>query len=196
MRAGMDSIRYRRRLSADRHIQNLALVGFMGVGKSTVGRHLANELEFEFVDTDEIIEERTGMPISEIFAKHGEAAFRDLERKLIEEMKEWHGKVIATGGGLVAQPGNLDALKESALVVCLWAGPDTIHNRTKHQSHRPILQTEDPEAKIRELLAEREPFYKQADLLISTELRPVREIAGNVAHHFRRTQEGNGTSES
>lgn len=166
----------------------------MGVGKSTVGRQLASELEFTFVDTDELIEERTGMPISEIFEQHGEAAFRDLERKLLEEMKDWKDKVIATGGGLVAQPGNLDALKETALVVCLWARPNTIHNRTKHQTHRPILQTEDPEAKIRALLAEREPFYKQADLLVSTELRPVREIAGNVAHHFRQTRNSeNGT---
>lgn len=162
----------------------------MGVGKSTVGRQLASELDFQFVDTDELIEERTGMPISEIFTQHGEAAFRDLERKLLEEMKDWRDKVIATGGGLVAQPGNLDALKESAMVVCLWAGPETIHNRTKHQTHRPILRTEDPEAKIRDLLAEREPFYKQADLLVSTELRPVREIAGNVAHHFRQARNG------
>lgn len=169
----------------------------MGVGKSTVGRQLASELDFEFVDTDELIEQRTGMKISEIFATAGEPAFRELERQLLEEMKGWDAKVIATGGGLIVQPGNLDALKESALVVCLWAGPETIHQRTKHQSHRPILQTEDPEAKIRDLLAEREPFYKQADLLISTELRPVREIAGNVAHHFRETRNGsNGANGS
>lgn len=175
----------------ERDIRNLALVGFMGVGKSTVGHQLADELGFEFVDTDELIEQQTGMKISDIFSTAGEPAFRDLERKLIDEMSEWSGKVIATGGGMVAQPGNLDRIKENALVVCLWAGASTIHQRTKHQTHRPILQTDDPEAKIKELLAAREPFYKQADLLISTEFRPVREIAGNIAHQFRNG--GNGT---
>ena len=121
----------------------------MGVGKSTVGQQLAKELDFRFVDTDEFIEERTGMKISEIFATAGEPAFRELEGKLVEEMAEWKDVVIATGGGLVAQPGNLDRMKEYSMVFCLWAGPEAIHNRTKYQTHRPILQTEDPEAKIR-----------------------------------------------
>lgn len=157
----------------------------MGVGKSTVGHQLAKELDFRFVDTDELIEERTGMKISEIFASAGEPAFRDLEAKLVEEMGEWKDTVIATGGGLVAQPGNLETLKQYAMIFCLWAGPEAIHNRTKHQTHRPILQTEDPEAKIRELLATREPFYKQADVLVNTELRPVREVSSYIAHQFR-----------
>lgn len=184
---------YRPRVSHNRDIRNLVLVGFMGVGKSTVGHQLANELGFEFVDTDEVIEKQTGMKISDIFSNAGEPAFRDLERKVVVEMADWKDKVVATGGGLVAQPGNLERLKENALVVCLWAGPSTIHQRTKHQSHRPILQTEDPEAKITELLAAREPFYKQADLLISTELRPIREIATNIAYQYRDArQQSNG----
>ncbi len=177
-----------RGVSHGRDIRNLALVGFMGVGKSTVGHQLANELGFEFVDTDELIEQQTGMKIGEIFSTAGEPAFRSLEQKVVEDMADWKEKVVATGGGLVAQPGNLERLKRNALVVCLWAGPSTIHQRTRHQSHRPILQTEDPESKIKELLAAREPFYKQADLLISTELRPVREIAFNIAHQFRDAQ--------
>lgn len=176
-----------REVSSDRDIRNLALVGFMGVGKSTVGHQLANELGFQFVDTDELIEKRTSTKISEIFANAGEAAFRDLERKLVEEMADWKDTVIATGGGLVAQPGNLDSLKQHAMVFCLWAGPEAIHNRTKHQTHRPILQTEDPEAKIRELLALREPFYKQADVLVNTELRPIRGISSYIAHQYRDT---------
>jgi len=174
-----------RPVSDQRDIRNLALVGFMGVGKSTVGHQLAEELGFEFVDTDELIEQRTGMKISDIFAHAGEAAFRKLESQLIDEMADWSGKVIATGGGMVAQPGNLDRLKRHALVVCLWADAGTIHQRTRHQTHRPILQTDDPEARIRELLAAREPFYKQADILISTEFRPIREIAATIAHQFR-----------
>lgn len=157
----------------------------MGVGKSTVGRQIAEELGFTFIDTDEEIEKRTGRTIQEIFTTAGEARFRELERQLVEEMATWSDRVIATGGGLVVQPGNLEKLKQHALVACLWAGPHTIHQRTQHQTHRPLLQTEDPEARIREMLSVREPFYKQADLLVSTDLRPVREIVGNIVHQFR-----------
>lgn len=179
-------------MSDAREIRNLALVGFMGVGKSTVGRQLAEELGFAFIDTDEEIEKRTGTTIPEIFEQAGEARFRELESQLVGEMSTWQDKVIATGGGLVIQPGNLDRLKQYALVACLWAGPQTIHQRTAHQTHRPLLRTEDPEARIREMLAVREPFYKQADLLVSTELRPIREIVGNIAHQFRDARRNNG----
>lgn len=171
-----------------REIRNLALVGFMGVGKSTVGRLLAEELGFAFIDTDEEIERRTGSKIPEIFASAGEAHFRSLESQLIDEMKDWSNTVIATGGGLVVQPGNLERLKEHALVACLWAGAHTIHQRTCHQTHRPLLQTEDPEGRIREMLAAREPFYRRSDLLVGTELRPVREIVSLIAHQFRDTR--------
>jgi len=182
-------------VSDAREIRNLALVGFMGVGKSTVGRQLAEELGFTFVDTDEEIENRSGTSIAEIFARAGEERFRELERDLVEEMVGWSDVVIATGGGLVVQPGNLDRLKQHALVACLWAGPHTIHQRTAHQTHRPLLRTEDPEARIREMLAAREPFYKQADLLVSTELRPIREIVSNIAHQFRDARSKSGPSQ-
>tara|TARA_Y100001934_G_C12386251_1_gene796027 strand:+ start:13968 stop:14612 length:645 start_codon:yes stop_codon:yes gene_type:complete len=171
-----------------RDIKNLALVGFMGVGKSSVGRQLAQDLEFEFVDTDEMIELETGMKIPEIFAGAGEDAFRKLEAKLVADSRAWSNKVIATGGGLAAHGNNLEVLKEGSFVACLWASPETIHDRTKHQTHRPLLRADDPLGKIRALLESRESFYKQADVLVSTEQRSVREIAGNIAHQFRETQ--------
>jgi shikimate kinase len=170
---------------AARAIRNVALVGFMGVGKSSVGRQLAQDLGFEFVDTDELIEEQTGMTIPEIFASAGEQQFRKLETKLVSEMRDWNERVVATGGGLIAHGDNLEVLKESSLVVCLWASPEAIHERTKHQTHRPLLQTEDPLGKIRSLLEARESFYKRADVLVSTELRSIREISGNIIHQYR-----------
>ena len=137
------------------------------------------------MDTDELIEQRTGRRITQIFEEAGEPAFRDLERQLIAEINGWTRTVVATGGGLVAQPGNLDELKKSALVVCLWASPETIWERVRHQNHRPLLQDADPEAKIRELLAQREPFYRQADLLIRSDQRGARQVAQHIIHHFR-----------
>ena len=176
------------RMSVPRQIRNIALAGFMGVGKSSVGRLVAAELQFEFVDTDEVIESRTGVKIPEIFAQHGEAAFRKFECDLVAEMAGWSGKVISTGGGLVVDPANLASLKTHSFVVCLWATPETIFQRTKHQTHRPLLQAPDPLAKIRALLATREAAYKQADVLVSTEQRSIKEIAAHVLHNFRSAQ--------
>lgn len=175
-------------MNAPRQIRNLALAGFMGVGKSSVGRLAAAELQFEFVDTDEVIESRTGVKVGEIFAQHGEAVFRKFEQELVAEMAGWSGKVISTGGGLVVNPDNLASLKQHAFVVCLWATPDTIYQRTRHQSHRPLLQGPDALAKIRALLAAREAAYKQADVLVNTEQRSMKEIAAHVLHHFRAAQ--------
>ncbi len=172
-------------VSDGRNIKNIALVGFMGTGKSTVGRQLAADLQFRFIDTDELIEEQAGMKISEIFTTAGEPMFRQLEGRLVDELADWENTVISTGGGLIVHPGNLEKLKRHALVVCLWAGPQAIYQRTAHQTHRPLLQGPEPLKRIEELLALREPFYRQADLLVSTELRSVRELATNIAHQFR-----------
>ena len=185
LRASAAGLRYALRMSVPRPIRNIALAGFMGVGKSSVGRLVAAELQFEFVDTDEVIESRTGAKVSEIFAHHGEAAFRKFEGELVAEMTAWSGRVISTGGGLILNPENLASLKTHALVVCLWATPDTIFQRTKHQTHRPLLQAPDPLANIRALLAAREAAYKQSDVLVNTEQRSLKEIAQHVLHNFR-----------
>ncbi len=171
-------------MSKPRVIHNLALVGFMGTGKSSVGRSLAEHLHFAFVDTDELIESRAGKSIPEIFAQHGEPVFRDLERKVVAELATQQRLVISTGGGLAANAENLASLKMHALVVCLWASPETIWERVRSQSHRPLLKTPDPMGKIRELLVQREPFYKQSDVLVNTERRPVKEVVQHVLHQF------------
>lgn len=165
-------------------MRNIALIGFMGSGKTSVGRALAELLGFRFVDTDELIEGRARKRISEIFAREGEPAFRALEGSIVRELADGHGLVISTGGGLPTDQSNLDSLKTHALVVCLWASPEKIFERVGTQSHRPLLEVPDPLARIRELLEQRTPFYKQADVLISAEGRAVREVAQQVAAQY------------
>jgi len=171
-----------------RKIFNLALIGFMGSGKSSVGRCVADTLHFTFLDTDDVIEARAGKPITEIFAQEGEPAFRKLECGLVEELARRQRTVISTGGGLPVNPANLASLKTHALVICLWASPEKIFERVRHQSHRPLLNTPDPLEKIRSLLATREPFYKQADVLVNTEFRSVKDVAQQVIHQLHLAQ--------
>ena len=167
-----------------RTIHNLALVGFMGTGKSAVGRLAAQHLQFTFIDTDELIENELGKSISEIFARQGEAAFRKYERDVVNALSARRGVVIAAGGGLVADPSNMINLKSHALVICLWASPETIWARVRSQTHRPLLQTTDPQGKIRDLLEQRAPSYRQADVQILTEFRSPKEVAQHVLHQF------------
>jgi len=171
-----------------RQIHNLALIGFMGTGKSSVGRMVADTLHFTFLDTDHVIEARAGKTIREIFAQQGEDVFRDLERRIVEELTRRKRTVISTGGGLPINEANLASLKTHALVVCLWASPEKIFERVHNHSHRPLLNEPEPLEKIRRLLAERGPYYRQADVLVNTELRPLREVAGQVIHQFRLAQ--------
>lgn len=178
-----------------RHFHNVALVGFMGTGKSTVGNALASMLHLRFVDTDALIEQRAGKRIAEIFAADGEARFREYESQVVRELEDLRGCVIATGGGLVVNPANMESLKKHSLVVCLWASPEAIFARVGHQGHRPLLRAPDPLEKIKELLAAREPFYREADVLLNCEQRSPREVAQHVAHQFRlgRRDQANAT---
>ena len=168
-----------------RQLVNIALIGFMGTGKTSVGRLLAEQLHFEFLDTDELIQTQTGQTIADIFAQDGEPAFRAQERRVVEALATRQNTVISTGGGLPTNAENLAALKQHALVVCLWAGPDKIWERVRNQSHRPLLHDADPQQKIRDLLAARTPFYRQADVLVNTDQRSVREVAQQIAHQFK-----------
>lgn len=169
----------------DRHIVNLALVGFMGTGKTSAGRLVADQLHFEFLDTDEIIQTKTGRTIADIFAKNGEATFRELERSVVGDLAGRQRTVISTGGGLPASPENLASLKSHALVVWLCASEEKIWERVRNQSHRPLLHDPDPQQKIHELLALRKPFYSQADVLINTDVRSAREVAQQIVLQFR-----------
>lgn len=172
-------------MTAGRNIVNLALIGFMGTGKSSVGRLVADQLHFDFLDTDDLIETRSGKSITEIFAQNGEPAFRELEHQLVAELTTRTRTVIATGGGLPVNPANLDSLKQHALVICLWASPEKVFERIHNQTHRPLLLEADLRAKICTLLAARKPFYRQADVLLNSEFRSIREVTQQVVHQFR-----------
>ena len=157
----------------------------MGAGKTSVGRLVAEQLGFDYLDTDEMIQSRTSRTIADIFDKDGEPAFRKLEEQVVAELTAREQTVLSTGGGLPVNLKNLVSLKRHALVVCLWASPEKIWERVGNQTHRPLLNTPDPKGKIRDLLAAREPFYRQADVLLNTDSRPVREVAQQVIHQFK-----------
>src|SRR5262249_26006210 len=148
-------------MTSKRSIRNLALIGFMGTGKSSVGRLVADLLRFTFLDTDHVIEARAGKSIADIFVQDGEPGFRKWERRIVEELTGRDKTVISTGGGLPADEENLASLKTHALVVCLWASAETIYDRVRDHNHRPLLNEPEPLAKIRSLLTLREPYYRQ-----------------------------------
>ncbi|MBI4623013.1 MAG: shikimate kinase [Verrucomicrobia bacterium] len=165
---------------------NLYLVGFMGTGKTTVGRTVAHKLGFHVLDSDHEIERRQGKTIPDIFAQHGEAAFRAMEREFIEHGHPAEGTVVACGGGLVVQPGMLELLKGKGVVVCLHASIETILARTARQRNRPLLEVENPEQRVRTLYAEREPIYRQSGTVILTDSRPLHDIVAHVMRAWRR----------
>ena len=140
--------------------ENIVLIGFMGSGKSTIGRMVAQRLAFRFVDTDRLIIERAGMPISDIFARDGEAHFRDLETSVLESLANLRHSVISTGGGVVVREGNRTLLREAGFVVVLTAHPDVLFKRVARNTKRPLLQTKDPRGRMRNLLIERKPLYE------------------------------------
>lgn len=147
--------------------KNLVLIGFMGSGKSTVGRELHSRLGYELVDMDSVIEQREGRPITRIFEEKGEAYFRDLETELLKELCSVPGgrRIISTGGGIVGREENRELLRKLGYVVWLQAPVKVIYDRTSRNRERPLLQTEDPERKIEALLATRTPWYEEASHL-------------------------------
>lgn len=140
---------------------NVILIGFMGAGKSTVGKLLARALGHEFVDTDARIEADAGRTIPEIFAAEGEPGFRDLESAALREVLRGGPRVISTGGGVVLRPENREAIRRGGHCVWLAVDPATVWDRVRRETHRPLLRTPDPEGTIRRMLAEREPVYRE-----------------------------------
>jgi len=161
-------------------MQNIYLVGFMGTGKTAVGKILAKELSKEFVEMDALIEEKEGSEIVDIFANKGEAYFRSLEKALLGELSRREDLVISCGGGLVCDQENLKLLKETGVVFALRASVSTIYQRTKEHTHRPILNVDDPRGKIEQLLAKRAPYYAQAQHSIDTDNLSPEEIADKI----------------
>lgn len=165
---------------------NLYLVGFMGTGKTTIGRAVAHRLGFHLLDSDHEIERQQGKPIADIFAQEGEAAFRAMERTFVETGHPATRTVVACGGGLVVQPGILDLLRARGVVICLHASLATVLERTSRHRHRPLLNVEDPAERIRTLYAAREPIYKRAGTVILTDARPLGDIIAHVGRAWRR----------
>ena len=167
--------------------ENIVLVGFMGSGKSAVGRLVAKRLRFRFVDTDQLIIDREGRPIADIFAQHGEEHFRDLETAVLESLGSLRQCVISTGGGAVVKERNHAILKSLGFVVWLTASEDVIFNRVSRNDKRPLLQTENPRATISQMLARRCPLYESAaDFSLDTTTFTHDEAADAVIAAARR----------
>lgn len=164
---------------------NLYLVGFAGTGKSTIGRQVARELGYRLCDSDHEIEREQGRAITEIFAQDGEEAFRAMERKFIESGHPAEGCVVACGGGLIVPEGMLELVRSRGIVICLHASIETVLERTSRTNHRPLLQAENREERLRKLYAAREGVYRRTGTMILTDSRPLREIVGHVLRVYR-----------
>ena len=168
-------------------MKNIALVGFMGTGKSVVAKTLADKLGMAYVATDEVVVRREGgKPIHDIFKEKGEPYFRDVEAQAIREAAERTNIVIDCGGGTVIREENLKHLKRSGVVICLTATPEVIYSRVKDHRHRPLLNVPDPQAAIRELLTERAPFYGKADYTIDTSQLDVEGVIERILKVVKR----------
>jgi shikimate kinase len=145
---------------------NIFLVGMMGAGKTSVGRLLARNLGKQFYDSDHLIELRTGVKIALIFEHEGEQGFREREAAVIDELTRLHDVVLATGGGAVLREENRLALKTRGVTVYLRASVSELWNRTRHDRNRPLLQTADPQARLAELYAQRDPLYRDVARIV------------------------------
>ncbi|WP_040854520.1 shikimate kinase AroK [Thiorhodovibrio frisius] len=164
---------------------NIFLVGPMGAGKSTIGRQLAETLGYSFLDSDQEIQQRTGVDIPTVFEFEGEAGFRARERQVIEDLTEQDGVVLATGGGAVMVAENRQRLAARGFVIYLHCSAEQQHARTARDRNRPLLKTEDPLTTLKDLMAVREPVYRQvADMVVSTERRGTASVVKEIARRL------------
>jgi len=168
--------------------RNIVLMGFMGTGKTSTGRFLAESLGREFLDMDAVIEERTGKKISEIFAQDGEAHFRKLERALVQELSQRQQLVIGCGGGVVLNPDNVHDFTSSGTVIGLHASADMVLSRVAKTNHRPLLEQDDKAQAIRSLLEKRLPLYRALPNPIDTDGKTPEQVGREIlallsAHH-------------
>ncbi len=152
----------------------------MGVGKTSIGKFLAKKLNLEFIDMDEVIEQRENMSIPKIFEMKGEPYFRKLEKELVKELVEKDNIVVACGGGVVCDKENLDILQKNTFLILLKASPLEIYNRTKAFTHRPLLNVPDPRGRIKELLEKRAPFYEKVSIKVDTTHKSIEEVATEI----------------
>lgn len=161
--------------------RHIVLIGLPGIGKSTVGKLMAERLHTEYVDIDGILTRKEGKPITMVFAEKGEAAFREMERKEVEAALEREPAVIVPGGGWAAQPGQLDAARSRGYFVYLKARPEIAARRAEEAAGtRPVIMGEDPEAQMRTLFTARDPYYAKADVTVQTEAKSAEKVAEEI----------------
>lgn len=165
--------------------RNIILVGFMGTGKTTVGKNIAGRLGMTFIDMDEIIEARQKKKISAIFAENGEPFFRKLEKDLAFELSRKHGIVVGTGGGIVLNPENIANFSETGLVVCLTATPEVILKRLEHDTQRPLLAGEDKMKKITSILEKRAHLYEAVPHKVDTSSLTIDDVVSRIIALYR-----------
>jgi len=166
--------------------ENIYLIGLMGAGKTTIGRQLAKALKLPFYDSDKAIEEATGVNIPTIFEFEGEEGFRDREQKMIRQLTEMRGIVLATGGGAILREENRRLLKENGFVVYLKCSVGRILERTRKDTQRPLLRTDNPRARLESLHAEREPLYLAcADFKVDTGVMQSKAVVNRILERYR-----------
>jgi shikimate kinase len=166
---------------------SIVLIGFMGTGKSSVGRILAQRVGWPKFDTDEMVIAKAGMPITEIFEQRGEAYFRDLETAALRAVPHDRAAIIVTGGGIILRPENVALLRALGVVVCLTADEGALFRRISRKQTRPLLQTENPREKMRELLQIRAPIYKgAAQFTVDTSSLTHAEVAVRILAEVKR----------
>lgn len=165
-------------------MSNLVLIGFMGTGKTTIGRKAARRLGMQFIDTDHEIERVTDMTVNDLFKKHGEIRFRSEEKAAVKRITRNDHQVIATGGGVVLNQENIETLRKNGIIICLSATDDVIYDRVKGKKNRPLLQTENPLETIKNMLAERKPLYEKADGVVETTGREVEDVVNEVVRLY------------
>lgn len=161
---------------------NIYLVGFMGTGKTSVGKVLAKKKKWQFIDLDDLIQFKEKRAIPDIFAKEGEPYFRHVEKKTLKEVAREKNFVVACGGGIVIDKENIEIMKETGIVICLSATPQVILQRTFGYRHRPLLNVSEPKKQIELLLKMRAPYYSLADKTIDTSGLSVEAIIAKITH--------------
>ncbi len=161
-------------------MKNIYLVGFMGTGKTSVGKEVSRRLKRQFVDLDALIEHKQNRHIAEIFARDGEVAFRKIEKDVLKETSGQNNLIVACGGGIVIDPDNIRVMKESGIMLCLSASVEAILERTRRNADRPLLNVPDPAGKIRQLLKDRAVCYSQADKTFDTTSLSVKQVADEI----------------
>lgn len=160
--------------------KNIVLIGFMGSGKSIISKRLANMLNRQLLSTDDLIVQQEGRSVNRIFEESGEGYFRQMERKVVEGVAEKQSVVIDCGGGVVLNPENITDLKRRGILIYLSASPECIYENIKDKDDRPLLNVQDPLARIRKLLKERRALYEQADYIIMTDNKTADEVCEEV----------------